>query len=229
VSATLSQGPLGYLHQDPSEAAKILKDDPSLRDKSKPLCQETMKSNASDVVSKRGGDVSDKIEVLVEYILQFGLYKGKAFRPLLENNVGYTIYLIKHLQEEMDKGVLVTEGHSKDNLLSFVEYSLSHSEINALLKYEAHRKDTPPAKSEDDNLFGFGVHAENTWGDIWTKRADGYDAFIMSRKCAPGTEMHNLQRYLIKKSQGNIIPSTRATSTVSVPPPTAPPSQQPGM
>ena len=73
--------------------------------------------------------------MLGEYILQFGEYKGKSFRWLLENDVGYTIYLIKHTEREEAAGVLMTEGHSKASLLSYVGYSCSFDEIQSLCYY----------------------------------------------------------------------------------------------
>jgi len=48
---------------------------------------------------------------------------------LLENDVRYTLYLIKSLQKEEDLGVSQTEGHSKDSLFTFEEYALSFTEI----------------------------------------------------------------------------------------------------
>lgn len=52
-----------------------------------------LRTDALTVVFQRGGDVSDRLEVMGEYVLQFGRYKGKSFRWLLENDVGYTLYL----------------------------------------------------------------------------------------------------------------------------------------
>jgi len=50
-------------------------------------------------------------------LLQFGKYKGKSFRWLLENDVGYTMYLIKNLKKEEALGICMSERHGKDNLL----------------------------------------------------------------------------------------------------------------
>ncbi|KAK7880588.1 hypothetical protein WMY93_032776 [Mugilogobius chulae] len=91
---------------DPSEEARRIKDDPSVRDRSAPVKEETVRENARTVVRVRGGDVSDQTEVLGEYILQF----GKSFRWLLENDVGYTLYLIQSHQKEEAAGVSLTAG-----------------------------------------------------------------------------------------------------------------------
>ncbi|CAL8321720.1 unnamed protein product [Arctogadus glacialis] len=83
----------------------------------------------------RGGDISDKQEVLGEYVLQFGKYKGKLFRWLAENDVGYVIYLIKKVREEERAGQFKPDGPKKDSLLSLLQYSYSYQEIKDLLLY----------------------------------------------------------------------------------------------
>ncbi|KAE8279173.1 hypothetical protein D5F01_LYC22759 [Larimichthys crocea] len=75
ISVVFRKGPRGYLCQDPSDAAKLLKDNSSLQDKSAPLKEDTVKQNALTVIRQRGGDVSDRTEVLGEYILQFGNFE----------------------------------------------------------------------------------------------------------------------------------------------------------
>ena len=72
------------------------------------------------MVCQRGGDASDKTGVQGEYILQFGKCRGKSFRWLLENDVGHTMYLIKHTDKEEAAGVSMTEGPSKASMSSFV-------------------------------------------------------------------------------------------------------------
>ncbi|TWW62882.1 hypothetical protein D4764_04G0015290 [Takifugu flavidus] len=125
------KGPLGFLLQEPSDEAK------------------------------RRGDPSDKMEVQGDYVLQFGEYKGKSFRWLLQNDVGYTVYLIKNVQSEEAAGLCMADSHSKDSLQSFVSYALSFQEIQALLTYEAGRGDGVTASSEDDQLVGFGARAKS--------------------------------------------------------------------
>lgn len=211
IGVTFRKGPLGYLRQDPTEAAKVIKDNPSLQDKSAPVREELVRQNALSVVRQRGGDASDKCEVAGEYILQFGKYKGKSFRWLLENDMGYTIYLIRNKLKEEAAGVFIAEGHSKDSLLSFVNYALSFQEIQSLLDYDKARSQVVTvAASEDDQLVGFGSRANNTWREIWDSRNDGYADFILNKRCASGTKMHKLQQYLQKK-----LPSPSGSSLMS--------------
>ncbi|KAL2087147.1 hypothetical protein ACEWY4_018206 [Coilia grayii] len=157
------RGPTGYLRQDPSEEAKRIKDNPDLQDKSAPQGEDKIREHARSIVFMRGGDVSDRQEVLGEYTLQFGKYKGKTFRWLLENDVGYTVYLMKKVEEEERAGLFNPEGPKKDRLLSFTEYSRSFQDTEDLLKYLAEKTVEPSAVNEDDNLVGFGVHAKKTW------------------------------------------------------------------
>ncbi|KAK9955991.1 hypothetical protein ABG768_013751 [Culter alburnus] len=204
VTVSFRKGPSGHLRQDPSEEAKIIKDNPSLQDKSAPQREDLVKTNARSVVLHRGGDVSDKQEVLGEYVLQFGKYKGKSFRWLLENDVGYALYLSSKVEEEERAGQFNPEGPCKDSLISFLEYSRSFKEIEDLKQYLFQRPDPVPVLSEHDNIVGFGTRAQDTWRKIWDTRADGYASFIMRQKCVPGSKMYLLQQYLLKQQQNQL-------------------------
>ncbi|KAK7877393.1 hypothetical protein WMY93_031909, partial [Mugilogobius chulae] len=216
VSVVFRKGPLGFLRQDPSEEARRIKDDPSVRDRSAPVKEETVRENARTVVRVRGGDVSDQTEVLGEYILQF----GKSFRWLLENDVGYTLYLIQSHQKEEAAGVVQAECHSKDSLQSFLRYAVSFPEVSSLLQYNTQKAPAPSPAAEDEQLVGFGARANSTWRQIWESRYDGYAAFILKKKCAPRTRMHKLQQYLQKRQQllSPSVSSSVSPSVSSVPP-----------
>ncbi|XP_039519572.1 uncharacterized protein LOC120473667 isoform X1 [Pimephales promelas] len=213
IKVCFRKGPTGYLRQDPSDEAKRIKDNPNLQDKSAPQREDKVKENAHSVVFMRGGDVSDRKEVLGEYVLQFGKYKGKSFRWLLENDVGNTIFLTKKVEEEERAGQFKPEGPKKDSLLSFLEYSRSFQEIEDLLKYLTGRSVAPPVRNEDDNLVGFGINAEKTWRDVWESRADGYAAFILQKQCVPGSKMYRLQQYLTQKKSQLQSVSAKPAST----------------
>ncbi|XP_048858573.1 uncharacterized protein LOC125726320 [Brienomyrus brachyistius] len=217
VKVSFRRGPSGHLRQDPSDEARRIKDNPSLRDKSAPQREQVVKENASSIVFMRGGDISDKQEVLGEYVLQFGKYKGKSFRWLLENDVGYTLYLIRKVEDEK-AGQFNPEGPKKDNLLSFLEYVRGFQEIVDLIHYLAGRSTPPPVKSEDENLVGFGVRAGKTWKGIWDSRDDGYAAFILKQRCVPGSKMYRLQQYLrLKHSNLQMTLEASAPSRPALP------------
>lgn len=215
VVVVFRKGSHGYLLQDATEEAKHWKD-PSvpLKDKSAPMKEEHTRARAMTEVRDRGGDVFDQTEELGEYTLQFGKYKGKLFRWLLENDVGYTLYLIKHFEKEQTAGVPL-DGPSKDSLRSFVGYATSFKEIKAVLEYEARR--TGAVRSvEEDQQVGFGRMPTRTWGDVWEGRADGFAAFVLSRTTTPGTSMDKLKRYLTKKSQEASMSSPLLASSQAV-------------
>ncbi|XP_029012357.1 uncharacterized protein LOC114858868 [Betta splendens] len=161
--------------------------------------EELVRQNALTVVHQRGEDATEDKELLGEYIFQFGKYKSKFFRWLLENDMSYTIYLIKNQRKEEAAGVFKAEGHNKDSLMSFLRYAPSFREKQDLLSFEA--KKTVPLEGvpEDDQLVGFGSRGDQTWRQMWDSRNDGYTAFILKKSCVQGSRMHKLQQYLQNK------------------------------
>lgn len=127
LTVSFRRGPSGHLRQDPSVAAMELKRRPSPTFPAQ--SQEAVKTKSLATVVGRGGDRTDKLEVMGEYVLQFGKYKGQTFRWLLENDVGYTIYLFNKVEQEESEGTFNPEGHSKDSLLSFLDYASKISRI----------------------------------------------------------------------------------------------------
>ncbi|KAK0153756.1 hypothetical protein N1851_004267 [Merluccius polli] len=150
-----------------------------------------------------------------EYVLQFGKYKGKSSRWLLENDVGYIIYLIKKVDEEERDGRFNPQGPSKDSLLSFLDYARSFQEIEDLHRYLLSRQPAAPVASEADNLVGFGARTKDTWRQIWESRADGYAAFVLGVKCIQNSKMYNLQQYLLKQQRAESCPPPAEASTTS--------------
>ena len=52
---------------------------------------EAVRREARDRVVQKGGDPTDRQQVLAESELQLGQYRGQTFRWLLENDVGYAV------------------------------------------------------------------------------------------------------------------------------------------
>lgn len=61
---------------------------------------EEVLAEASSFVSTNGGDPSDQFLVLAHCKLQFGKYQGQRFRWLLENSLGYAVYLVLSISKE---------------------------------------------------------------------------------------------------------------------------------
>lgn len=104
---------------------------------------------------------------------------------LLENDTGYTVYLIKNQQKEEAARVFVAEGHSKDSSPSFVNYVLSFEDIQ--FRHSG-------AASQNDQMVGFGSRASCTWREIWDSRDDGFAAFILRKIYTPGASCYNTYR-----------------------------------
>ena len=170
VKVSFRRGPTGYLRQDPSVEAKRIKDHPDLQDKSAAQNEDRVKDNARSVVFMRGGDISDKQEVLGEYVLQFGKYKGKLFRWLAENDVGYVIYLIKKVREEERAGQFKPDGPKKNSLLSLLQYSYSFQEIKDLLLYLDSQVVTLPDCPQNQPSWFWGSHEEDVEGCLEAER-----------------------------------------------------------
>ncbi|XP_063069017.1 uncharacterized protein LOC134460571 [Engraulis encrasicolus] len=202
------KGPRGFLVCDPTPEAQRIKDNPALKDQSAPLREDLVRQNALAEVRRRGGDASDRLEVQGDYVLQFGKYKGQVFRWLLENDVGYILYLFDSLTKEEEAGIHGGEGHGKVNLHTFLRYARSYQEIEARLAYEAAQPQAAQPQAADaaplsdhDRLVGFGKRPKSTWGEVWESRADGYASFILSQHCTKGTKMDKLQQYLRRRQQ----------------------------
>ncbi|KAK0139490.1 hypothetical protein N1851_023773 [Merluccius polli] len=215
MKVSFRKGPSGHLRQDPSDEAMRIKNNPALQDRSPARKHDLVKVDALTVVVRRGGDVSDQQELMGEYVLQFGKYKGKSSRWLLENDVGYIIYLIKKVDEEERDGRFNPQGPSKDSLLSFLDYARSFQEIEDLHRYLLSRQPAAPVASEADNLVGFGARTKDTWRQIWESRADGYAAFVLGVKCIQNSKMYNLQQYLLKQQRAESCPPPAEASTTS--------------
>ncbi len=61
---------------------------------------EEVLAEASFFVSTNGGDPRDQFLVLAHCKILFGKYKGQRFRWLLENSLGYAVYLVLSVSKE---------------------------------------------------------------------------------------------------------------------------------
>ena len=72
--------------------------------------------------------MSDRQEVMGEYLLQFGKYQRKSFKWLLENDVGYTMYLMKKVDEEERAGTAKKRGQ----ILRYKHLNLSENGLKVV-------------------------------------------------------------------------------------------------
>ena len=61
---------------------------------------EEVEADAKAHVRAEGGDPSNVRLVLSRFIIQFGKYKGQTFKWLLENYVGYAVYVVATHKDE---------------------------------------------------------------------------------------------------------------------------------
>ena len=59
-----------------------------------------VKRTAVAAVKKMGGNIQDEISVLGQYEVQFGMFKGKTFKWLTENCLGYSAWLVDNMRAE---------------------------------------------------------------------------------------------------------------------------------
>lgn len=59
-----------------------------------------MRENAIASVKRLGGNPNDETHVLGEYIVYFGQYRGKTFKWLVENALGYAAWLVDDMRKE---------------------------------------------------------------------------------------------------------------------------------
>lgn len=63
---------------------------------------EEVEAEAKAQILSEGGDLSNERLILSRCKIQFGKYKGQTFKWLLENDVGYTAYIVASHQEQRD-------------------------------------------------------------------------------------------------------------------------------
>lgn len=63
---------------------------------------EEVEVEAKACIISEGGDLSNDWLVLSRYTIQFGQYKGKTFKWLLENDVYYVAYIVTSHQKDQE-------------------------------------------------------------------------------------------------------------------------------
>ena len=60
-------------------------------------------------VRDKNGDVTNELEVKGEYILQFGICRGKSFKWALENAMGYVGWLVNSMSGETTTSAAISQ------------------------------------------------------------------------------------------------------------------------
>ena len=78
---------------------------------------DAVNSMAKENLQRLGGDINDRTQLLGQYELQFGTYKGLSFLWLLNNSLGYAAYIANSVKKETTNNSPLSK-----NKTAFLEY-----------------------------------------------------------------------------------------------------------
>lgn len=102
---------------------------------------------AIEAVKKRKGDVKNEIDVLGEYLLQFGKYRGQSFRWMLENALGYVGWFVDNIRNEK-----VTHSAISQNKAAFKKYVESFKEGRDVVALKKKQREDKEAKMQRSSM-----------------------------------------------------------------------------
>lgn len=113
----------GELTLNYTEEARRFKNSKSSSQSTLCLDATRVRTNAEAEVRRLGGSVSDELNVLGQYTLQFGIFKGQSFKWLLENGIGYAGWLVDNMRNEpvTTAPLSINKNEFKKYLNSFAE------------------------------------------------------------------------------------------------------------
>ncbi|KAL1274695.1 hypothetical protein QQF64_027509 [Cirrhinus molitorella] len=209
----------------PSSEAKRLENVESGRAKPK----EEVLTEAKTFVSTNGGDPSDQFLVLAHCKLQFGKYQGQRFRWLLENSLGYAVYLVLSISQETAQTTPLSE-----NKQLFLQYTSHIREMaEEVEKYERKQEMQAEARASGDQgclMVEFGDFQGRSMKDVYedqSKEAQSLIRYLVKADARPNTNMAIFKTYVLKRQASALGTSVRqparplATSSISGPPPAA--------
>lgn len=95
----------------------------------------------------QGGDTSNESFVLGQFEVQFGVFKGKTFKWLVDNCLGYAAWLVDNMRNET-----ATTAPLSKNKHSFRQYSISFNEEKYTVALKAEERERQ-ALSTQSNLY----------------------------------------------------------------------------
>ncbi|KAL1269405.1 hypothetical protein QQF64_031694 [Cirrhinus molitorella] len=174
-----------------------------------------VKEEAMARVAAAGGDAGIWQLVLSESALQFGQYRGKTFKWLLSNDVGYAAMVLASHRQERERGDTSTAPvmANKDALL---QYSGLFPDVVAAIQERQVREGSGTAGQEDELLVGFGNYATLTFKDLYDakdKERKGFIRWVRQKKDVhPGTKMYSLQKYIKRRDAEKLQPNLPKTA-----------------
>ncbi|XP_017210681.1 uncharacterized protein isoform X2 [Danio rerio] len=125
-----------------------------------------VKEEAIARVAAAGGDSSCHQLVLSESALQFGQYRGKTFKWLLSNDVGYAAMVLAVHQREREAGD-TTQSFIMGNKDALLRYAGLFPVMMAAISERRVREGHGTPAQEDQVLVGFGNFAAMSFKDLY--------------------------------------------------------------
>ena len=155
--------------------------------------------------------------------LQFGMYQGQRFRLLMENNIGYALYLLENISKESAQANPMSE-----NKQLLLQYASQIKEVKEELE-KFHRKMGMQAKARETGDQGWlmvefgefqGQSMKEVYEDTRTQKLINY---LVRADARPNTNMAVFRSYVLKRraSASSTSAPPPAASTSSAPPPAA--------
>ncbi|XP_056614654.1 uncharacterized protein LOC130429852 [Triplophysa dalaica] len=108
-----------------------------------PKDPEAVLGEAKVRVVDAGGDPLDQLVLVGQSVVQFGQYRGKTFKWLLENDIGYSLMVLSAHQRESEAERL-NRGALIENKDAFLQYACSFSDVTEAIRLRRQREGTLP-------------------------------------------------------------------------------------
>ncbi len=116
-------------------------------------------------VVQGGGDPTNDLLLASQSAIQFGQYRGRTFKWLLENDCGYSLMILSRHQREREAGRL-DRGALMVNKDAFLEYACAFKMVTEAIRVRRQREGTLPG-CEGDCLVGFGMHKKSSYKELY--------------------------------------------------------------
>ncbi|XP_044064228.1 uncharacterized protein LOC122881737 [Siniperca chuatsi] len=185
---------------------------------------EERKAAARACVLSEGGDPRNDRLVLSRFLIQFGKYKGKTFKWLLENDVGYTAMLVANHQKEREHSM--RQNPLMANKDSLTQYAMTFRKVSKEVRfhheYEKAKEFALQSGQEGKALVGFGLHRLERLQDLYESKIPekiSYVNFLRTMKstCDPGSKMEVAVRYILQRDQEQAAAATNRPTTSFAP------------
>ncbi|XP_043962152.1 uncharacterized protein LOC122825113 [Gambusia affinis] len=192
--------------------------------------KEEVLAEAAAFVKQSGGDPADQFLVLAHCKIQFGKYQGQRFRWLLENSLGYAVYLVSSIMREEEK----------DNPLSaskhlFLKYtSQIKEEGEAVEVFQRKQAMLLEAQKTGDSvclMVEFGDFKGRSMKEVYedpSREAQALITYLKKANARPNTNITLFKAYVLKRQAPSpphlhTVTASAASSTATSPPSPSPP------